>query len=119
MDDNQMSNDIFRILWLKSGLDGTLKFIGSAESAILNLKESKEIPDCLVLDIHLPGMDGWYFLDWLLKEQYDIPVIVFTSSVNISDRLTAHRYEKVVDFIVKPMSLEKMFFHFGTPSSRG
>ncbi len=36
-------------------------------------------PDCLVLDVHMPGMTGLELHEWLLSQSYSLPVIFVTA----------------------------------------
>lgn len=57
------------------------------------------------LDINMPGMDGFKFLEILEKRNYpnlNIPVIFLTSSVSKIDMYRAKHHE-LYDYIVKPL----------------
>ncbi|MFC3563199.1 response regulator [Pedobacter jamesrossensis] len=66
----------------------------------------------LLLDINMPGMNGWDLLDVLKHRSYasKIKVILLSSSENESDRLKAKNYELVQGFLSKPLKIE----HFDT-----
>jgi len=49
----------------------------SAE-AFLGLVPKSE-PGCLILDIHMPGLDGWKVMDHLAKSGSTRPVIIITA----------------------------------------
>lgn len=66
-------------------------------------------PDLILLDIMMPGMDGWQVLV-LLKENEatkDIPVIIFTAK-EYSDGKSLAEKHGAVDFIAKPFELEDL-----------
>ena len=50
------------------------------------------LPEVIILDLGLPGMNGFEVLSWLsVSEEYsDIPVIVFTSSTDPEDERMAY-----------------------------
>lgn len=86
---------------------------------ILSFKRSREALDYLIaqdgeqhflilLDINMPGMNGWQFLCKLteLKIQPNIQVVMVTSSIDIYDREAAVKYENVIGFIEKPITEE-------------
>jgi CheY-like chemotaxis protein len=62
----------------------------------------------LLLDINMPIMDGWGFLDEFLllhpKIKSQFLVVIVTSSIDTNDRVKASSYPDVVDFITKPLS---------------
>jgi CheY-like chemotaxis protein len=68
----------------------------------------KALPDVILLDINMPVMNGWEFIEEFRKLQ---PVIakpmnlyVVSSSVNSSDIDKAKSYPNVDDYLVKPIS---------------
>src|SRR5882757_3372759 len=74
-----------------------------AEEGLARLRQSKEEPDLIFLDINLPVVNGWQFLTRLKKESdlKHIPVIMYSTSANIRDRKTA-RDMGALCFITKP-----------------
>lgn len=62
----------------------------------------------IFLDINMPKMDGWEFLDELSGREFKerVRVIMVTSSVNVSDREKAEKYPLVIDYVEKPLEVE-------------
>jgi CheY-like chemotaxis protein len=92
--------------------------------AINFLKESKnepeKLPDIILLDINMPEMDGWDFLNELrlfrdeVSHHFDIYLI--TSSINPSDINRAKQFGEIKSYIVKPVGSEiwaKIFGNLG------
>ncbi len=63
-------------------------------------------PDIIFLDLNMPGMGGFDFLDHLKTRPVRPDVIILTSSNNQSDRERARAYGNVLDFVTKPLTLE-------------
>ena len=65
----------------------------------------KELPDLILLDIMMPGMDGSLILRKLKKDEKtcDIPVIVITA-LNLDTQISACLDDGAVDHICKPFS---------------
>ncbi|MBK6265473.1 response regulator [Marivirga sp. S37H4] len=65
---------------------------------------------CVFLDINMPVMDGWEFLDAIKEESMskNIYVVILTSSVNEIDREKARGYTQVIDFLEKPLNDVKL-----------
>lgn len=63
-------------------------------------------PDLLILDIMMPGMDGWE-LSARIRELSDTPIILLTAKSTEADKLRGFRLG-VDDFVVKPFSLAEL-----------
>jgi CheY-like chemotaxis protein len=87
-----------------------------AEDALDYLVQNKNktdlLPDIIFLDLSMPFMDGWAFL-----EQYEIlttemakatTLYVVSSSISPEDVSRAKRHQLVRDFLVKPVGKDKM-----------
>ena len=81
----------------------TLYPVPSGEQAFMILK--KVTPDLILLDLEMPGMDGYAVLKKLKQEDAtkDIPVIFLTSSTSPVDELEGLRLG-AIDFVTKPFS---------------
>ncbi|WP_035468207.1 response regulator [Algoriphagus mannitolivorans] len=67
--------------------------------------DSSDSKMLIFLDINMPKMNGWEFLDQLKTQikQADIKVIMVTSSLDQEDRDKAQEYRLVIDFWEKPL----------------
>ncbi|SMG43453.1 Response regulator receiver domain-containing protein [Marivirga sericea] len=65
---------------------------------------------CILLDINMPILDGWEVMDEIIKNGMDknVFVIILTSSINKADRIKAEKYNMVIDYVEKPLSLEHL-----------
>lgn len=88
-----------------------------AHEALDQLKEWsatrwQEFPDIIFLDINMPQIDGWDFLNEFEKlpahVQQKCRIIVLTSSIDFSDIKRSKTYSSVTDFISKPLTLDKL-----------
>ncbi|WP_269523651.1 response regulator [Coraliomargarita parva] len=92
-----------------------------------NLYDRDELPDLILLDINMPEMDGWEFLDAFSKIKHDLakPITIYliTSSVDEADLKRARQYGDVSQYIVKPVDLKSLaeLFHVNLeePAPRG
>ena len=66
----------------------------------------------IFLDINMPHMDGWQFLDEFQKlessVQKNFTIIMLTSSIDMDDIQKSKSYDCVDDFISKPLTQEKL-----------
>jgi len=68
----------------------------------------KHKPDCVLLDIRMPGMDGFKVLEKLTGEYINLPVLILSGSDKIQDVIKAQR-NGAWDYITKPIeSMELM-----------
>lgn len=74
--------------------------------------DSDMIPDLIFLDINMPGMNGWDFLQQyeLLdkKLQNSVIIIMLTTSDNEDDVARSKAWSFVADYITKPLTEEIM-----------
>ncbi|WP_418603604.1 response regulator [Hwangdonia sp.] len=70
------------------------------------LMNGESIPDVILLDINMPIMDGWQFLDEFVKIKTKKPITIFvvSSSIDPKDIEKAKSYNVVDDYILKPIS---------------
>lgn len=68
------------------------------------------LPELILLDINMPIMDGWDFLDMFsnMPVSKNIPVVMLTSSINPDDMKKAQSHELVRGFLSKPLNKEKL-----------
>ena len=69
------------------------------------VRDGEYIPDLILLDLNMPLMDGWDFLQAFtgLGIQKQVPIFVLTSSIRPDDRERALRYEVVKGYFSKPL----------------
>jgi two-component system KDP operon response regulator KdpE len=66
----------------------------------------QERPDLVVLDVMMPGMDGWEMCV-RIRELSDIPIIMLTAKSSEIDKLRGFKLG-VDDYVTKPFSLEEL-----------
>jgi two-component system response regulator len=109
VEDNPDSIMFFNRIVHKLG-DYNFKTTEDGASAIRILEEEKEFePEMILLDINLPGMNGFEILHYVrTKTSYKhIPVIMFTSSDDDNDIRRSYEYGANA-YLIKPDSLISM-----------
>ncbi|MDX1904325.1 MAG: response regulator [Thermonemataceae bacterium] len=110
IDDDKINNLVCESVIRKADLNGKVMSFLRAEDALKYINNtSNQQPDVIFLDINMPGMDGWEFLEkYLQMPQGKAHIFMLSSSINQGDFEKAKRYPRVLDYIVKPFSKEKL-----------
>ena len=73
---------------------------------------STKIPQMIFLDLNMPVMGGWEFLDHFNSEEFldfnSIKTIILSSTVDPTDLEKSKQYPMVIDFLSKPISKEML-----------
>jgi FixJ family two-component response regulator len=101
-DDASVRRSLFRLL-LASGHMPSTYASGPAFLASLDAG----LPDCLVTDLHLPGMSGFDLHRTLLASGYRIPTILITGFDEASNAEKC-RAAGIAAYLVKPVPLDRL-----------
>ena len=112
-DDRIFIYGIKKMLELVDFCDQFLVYRNGREAldSLLAIIEAKdELPDVILLDLNMPVLDGWQFLDEFVKVKVPkkITTYIVSSSVNPDDMLRAKSYSNVSKYIVKPITLDRV-----------
>ena len=113
-------DDIYQFMMAKELLNTNktnkiLKFMNGREALDFfrdHFQKLNYLPDIIFLDLNMPEMDGWEFLDVfhtiapLISKKIDIYLV--SSSVNDKDFRKAQAISTVKDFITKPFTRERL-----------
>lgn len=100
---------ITELVLQKNLKQGEVQCYGQGQLALDQLVTAHQrgtgIPDLILLDLDMPVMDGWEFLDALvaLPLAKQVCVFVLTSSIYPGDREKAKHYQVVKGFFSKPL----------------
>jgi two-component system, sensor histidine kinase and response regulator len=78
---------------------------GSGEDGIATIE--RDLPDILLLDNKLPGIQGVEVLEYIRKRSYDIVVAMITSYASLDVAIRATR-DGAIDFIPKPFTPQEL-----------
>ncbi len=74
--------------------------------------EEKPLPKVIFLDLNMPMMTGWEFLDEYIKidhkDTHRTWVYIMSSSVNPKDLMRINNYSIVKNYILKPVTAEDL-----------
>ncbi len=113
-------DDVFVFLTKKTieqtKLVDLIKVFGNGLDAINFLKENKNnvavLPEIILLDLSMPIMNGWQFLEEFTKINPSlgkkITIYICSSSISQDDITRAKSINEVSDYIIKPITKDKL-----------
>ncbi len=115
-DDKIYVNLVKKIIEIKKLSNNLLIFKNGMEALdhfklILENATEERLPDIIFLDINMPVMDGWEFLNEFIKIKNNfekkITLYVVSSSIDPRDLERAKSINLVTDYLIKPIELKK------------
>lgn len=114
IDDDQVNNFLFSKMVQAVGISEKAEAVTSAQQGLVLLEEKiasgEPLPQVIFLDINMPLMDGWEFLERYkempLSIRQQINLYMLSSSIYPEDISKAKSHEEVVDYITKPLTRE-------------
>jgi CheY-like chemotaxis protein len=116
IDDDQIYQYTFLKILEKADFEKRVLVFNDGEEALNflsnNLGEIEKIPDIIFLDINMPIMDGFQFMEEYIKIKphvgKKITIYMVTSSVHHVDMERAKKISELSDYIVKPIRIEQL-----------
>jgi len=120
IDDNEIDNlinqkmieaaSITEHIFTHTGARSAIEFLRNIEK--ISKIAQEVLPDVIFLDIDMPLMDGFQFLDEFEKLNEDTKkkckIVMLTSSINPQDVNKSKKYSYVKKYINKPLSQENL-----------
>ncbi|KEQ28988.1 response regulator [Pedobacter antarcticus 4BY] len=114
IDDDDINIFIIKKIVEKTGYDAKMVAKTNGQLAIDYLKDLQQndisFPDLILIDINMPVLNGWEFLEVYEKLGIlqDSDMYMLSSSVYENDIEKAKTYKTVKGFISKPLSIERL-----------
>ena len=119
IDDDEPTNFFTQMILEESGCAAHIKVVQSGQEALDYLTKSEGIgndrnlypsPDLIFLDINMPAMDGWEFLNEYKKliVASRIIIVMLTTSLFPEDKVRAKGIPEISGFENKPLTAEKV-----------
>ena len=90
---------------------GGFRVVGAPSGTEAIQRAGDERPDLILLDINMPGMDGWQVLRVLKVDELTraIPVAMFSIKSQLRDRVQGLQ-SGACDYIAKPFTCDELLF---------
>lgn len=116
IDDSEADNYLHQMTIESAGITKAVMVAYDGQEALDYLNSKPEghypCPELVFLDINMPGMDGWEFLEEYEKlepeKKAGIIICMLTTSVANKDRQKVQQFGEVSDYITKPLTEEKL-----------
>lgn len=109
VDDDPMSNTYSTLVVKKQNPQTEVVTFNSGISALNYLRDTDNPrPVIILLDLNMPVMNGWDFMEEYEKLDLGIEVVVVTSSNEFEDRSRSQSFKWVIDYFVKPITVENI-----------
>ncbi|WP_416444752.1 response regulator [Leeuwenhoekiella sp. A16] len=74
------------------------------------IAEGENIPEVILLDLNMPVMDGWEFLEEFTKVDSPKQIVIYivTSSIDTVDLERAKEFNIVSNYVVKPIAVKDL-----------
>jgi len=113
IDDDSTVNFLHQSLIHDQHLTKNLLIAETGEEALKLLNQSTVKPGIIFLDLNMPKMDGWEFIEAYqnleIENKEDITIAMLSSSSNPADKAKAESIEVVAEFRQKPMNKAALF----------
>jgi CheY-like chemotaxis protein len=115
IDDDPISSKIAEISILRNKPDVKVKVFNNPVEALENITAnytllSKEFSTLLLIDINMPEMSGWEFIESLNRSipavETNFKGIILSSSVDPADIEKSKEYPRIVHYLTKPFTLD-------------
>ncbi len=104
IDDDPINNLICeKMLQIKGICSNSFSFTNASKALDFLAEIKGNTPLAILLDLNLPELDGWQFLERYKLLNINSPVFILTSSIDPRDKSRSESYKEVKGFFTKPL----------------
>ncbi len=105
LDDNKATNFLHERYLDRQDRIGNVIAFQNGKDALKHLSHSNEYPDLIVLDINMPCMDAWEFLEKLrtIELVQNPTILLLTTTISPEDQRKMENYPEVSNILYKPL----------------
>jgi CheY-like chemotaxis protein len=111
IDDDKIYHFLLKNLFKQNNIDVNPMFFSNGQDAIESIKQNKDtgnLPDLILLDVNMPIMDGWQFLEEYSKLSGSLTkmstIYMISSSNDEQDINKAKNFSTIVkEYFLKPI----------------
>ena len=115
VDDDESTNFLHELILKKVDVTDKIRVATNGEKALdylNNIDENNPKPNLIFLDLNMPRMNGWEFMEEYAKLddkfKADMVVVLLTTSLNPADRQKGEEMEEIKKFLSKPLEKESI-----------
>lgn len=118
VDDDEPTNFLNQMVIEELDITEHIRVAQNGQQALSYLKktgigdEQFPLPDLILLDINMPAMNGWEFLQHYSNlpahQKANVVIVMLTTSLNPDDRAKAQEISDVTGFETKPLTVDKL-----------
>lgn len=117
VDDDPITLMLCKKVIIKANFSNTILTAKNGEDALqyfdsIIAQKEKKLPQLIFLDLNMPVMDGWEFLDNFNTKKYSevnsTRIIILSSTIDPEDLQKSKKYPMVIDFLSKPITINML-----------
>ncbi|MCO6467194.1 MAG: response regulator [Bradyrhizobiaceae bacterium] len=109
VDDDKVFHYVFKRYLRELGVSSPVREFTNASEFLEACARNGAIPAIVLLDLNMPGVDGWKVLDQLQTQgskPWSAPIFIITSSIDPADVTRARACPLVKQVLTKPIALQ-------------